>query len=224
MATPPNANEPKSVSAILKQRQQSRSAAMAPRSGSKGTTGSSGPTVNENLNPVLPPLYPQGPKSVPLKPEIFGTVKTYNRFSQFFRSNFSVPLDNTKILDGFYLTRYTDQYKAPLALKPHLLHKLPDSKFPAELTKKTAVKSKPAFSRRKRRRIEDLSDDESKDESATKAKETPGEEEDDDEEKEENPNIEDIEEVPINYQCSMQSFMMSFNYSMSFLLDGGRVG
>lgn len=189
----PNPNEPKSVSMILKQRQQSRSSNLAPKPGSKNSPGPPGQNVNENLNPVLPPLYPSAPKSIPLHPEEVVTVKVYNELSQYLRSNFSVTLPPKGGSDGFYVDRYTDQYKSPLALKPHLLHKLPNSKYPEELTK-AKVSCKPVISRRKKRKLEDLSDAEDGEKEGVPGK-NPDNAEEEDEEKEETQNVDDNDDV-----------------------------
>jgi len=104
---------------------------------------------------VLPPLYPAAQKPSDLIPEP-GLVKVYNNLSQFFRSNYSLePAAKEKSGSGFYVGRYTDQYKSPLASKPHLLHFLPDSRFPAELSSKS-VPNKAVMPRRQERKVKDF--------------------------------------------------------------------
>ncbi|CAL8075808.1 unnamed protein product [Orchesella dallaii] len=130
-----NPNETPSISRNFKQRQQSRPATLAPKRG--GSPGS----LNRSLNPVLPPLYPPANKPSMLNPEVATTVKVYSRLSQHFKSNFDIEFKRKCSND--FLERYTDKYKSPLALDPHLIHMSPDSKFPEELKLGTKQKQLP---------------------------------------------------------------------------------
>ncbi|ODM96814.1 hypothetical protein Ocin01_09870 [Orchesella cincta] len=184
MASP----ETKSVSLIIKQRQQSRSATVAPKVG--GKAGGPG-GVNQSLTPVLPPLYPSAPKPSVLNPEVANTVKVYDKLSQYFRSNFSIEHVVTE-KSGFYVDRYTDQYKSPLALEEHLLHMLPDSSFPDELTVNHVPRK--TVTRRVKRKIEDLPDmdEASPEKNAPIIKQEPVS--DDEDEEKEDANLDDMDE------------------------------
>jgi hypothetical protein len=173
--------------------------------------------VNDNLNPILPPLYPLAPTATVLKPEMARTVQVYNKLALYFRSNYSVP-QVTQNESGFYLDRYTDQYQSALALKPHLLHKLPDSRFPEDLTKKHV--SKVQVTRRMKRKIEDLPDtDEVEREGSPDkavAKKAVEEEGDKDEEKEEK-NVDDMDDLEEDLDEEMD---MGTDYAMSYFDNG----
>ncbi|CAL8115054.1 unnamed protein product [Orchesella dallaii] len=207
-------NETKSVSLIIKQRQQSRSATVAPKPGAKGGGGPG--ALNQSLNPVLPPLYPAAPKPASLIPEVANTVKVYNKLCQYFRSNFSIEYvrkDNS----GFYVERYTDQYKSPLALETHLLHMLPDSKFPEEIGTKHVPRK--TVVQRQKRKLEDLPDTDDAEnaasgKSAPKIKQEPVS--DEEEEEKEEANFED-DELEDDVDPEMD---LGTDYAMSYFDNG----
>lgn len=183
-------NDSKSVSIVLKQRQQSRSATIAPKPGSKGSVGPGGSNPKDNLDPVPPPLYPPAAKAIPLNAEMVKTVKDYQKLTQYFKSNFCSDngASKRKMTDEIYLERYTDQYDSPFLRKPHLMHKLSESKLPVELTRRSLPQQ---TKKRVKRKVEDLPD---ADETVVKKEPNATVEEDEEEEKEEEVN-QDVDEV-----------------------------
>jgi len=109
-----------------------------------GTTSKSGsqnsnppaPVVANVLTPILPPLYPTAGKPNPLDAQVSSLVHVFLELTQYYKSNYSIPLPKGKYQSAFQVARYSDRYNEPLSIDPHLIHKPDQKRLPAELMSK----------------------------------------------------------------------------------------
>jgi len=92
--------------------------------------------VNQALTPIVPALYPPAGKPNPLDAHRSSLVPVLLELTQYYKSNYSIPIPKGKFESPFQVARYSDRYNEPLSIDPHLLHKPDDKRLPAELLTK----------------------------------------------------------------------------------------